>query len=256
MIRLESAQLQVEVDASRGGRVTSIRTDREWLAPSSDARPGARYGDEGAGGWDEALPTIGGEPDHGDLWDVEWEIRRATRSTAVLAATSSSAGIELERTLSVQGRRLGASYVARNMGTAPSTFLWAAHALFAADDGTIATPVGGGRWYVEYPAGTDLQRMPARWASTPRSGVKAFVPAAEGVDLVHADGPRAEMRWRPSEIPWLGLYWDTGEFGPGPVVGLEPTNTGSDRRTSSSWTLAASAERRWRFALELHPAQR
>jgi hypothetical protein len=72
--------LTVETDPARGGRWTSLRTpEREWLWRNPDpavararaaVRPGAAFVD--AGGVEECIPTVRGEPDHGDAWSRPW----------------------------------------------------------------------------------------------------------------------------------------------------------------------------------------
>ncbi|TQM44262.1 hypothetical protein [Pseudonocardia cypriaca] len=72
--------LVVEVDLAHGGRWTSLRTpEREWLwhhpdpavaAARAAVAPGAAFVD--AGGVEECLPTVRGEPDHGAVWSRPW----------------------------------------------------------------------------------------------------------------------------------------------------------------------------------------
>jgi hypothetical protein len=76
-------RLTVDTDLEHGGRWTSLRAagapEREWLwrHPDPDitrarvaVRPGAAFVD--AGGVEECLPTVRGEPDHGAAWSRPW----------------------------------------------------------------------------------------------------------------------------------------------------------------------------------------
>jgi hypothetical protein len=101
--------------------------------------------------------------------------------------------------------------------------------------------------------------------AAPRA-VKAFVPSralrsgpgesddsrAACASIAVADGRALTMTWDPVEIPWLGLYTDTGEFSRGPVLALEPTSTPSDSAASASdlWTVSAASPREW--SIHLH----
>ncbi len=74
---MPESRMNVEVDAEHGGRWSSLRgrRGREWLwrrdAPERFAvRPGDKFVD--AGGMEECLPAIGGEPDHDDAWARPW----------------------------------------------------------------------------------------------------------------------------------------------------------------------------------------
>lgn len=72
--------LELQTDLPHGGRWTSLRGgSREWLWAHPDpglqqdrrlVRPGAAFVD--AGGVEECLPTVRGEPDHGDVWSRPW----------------------------------------------------------------------------------------------------------------------------------------------------------------------------------------
>ena len=82
--------LAIAVDLDSGGRWTSLRGGgREWLWRNPDAgvraarlvvRPGESFVD--AGGVEEALPTVRGYPDHGDVWCRPWQDLGAGWSTA------------------------------------------------------------------------------------------------------------------------------------------------------------------------------
>ncbi|PSM40196.1 hypothetical protein C6Y14_26055 [Streptomyces dioscori] len=69
--------LDVVTDPAHGGRWTSLRTTagREWLwhrdAPErKGVAPGDAFVD--AGGLEECVPTVRGDPDHGEAWSRPW----------------------------------------------------------------------------------------------------------------------------------------------------------------------------------------
>ena len=78
------------MDLDSGGRWTSLRGGgREWLWRNAEAnvlaarlavRPGHSFAD--AGGVEEALPTVCGHPDHGDVWCQPWRVLEAGWTTA------------------------------------------------------------------------------------------------------------------------------------------------------------------------------
>lgn len=262
--------LRVSVDPEHGGRIVSLRhDDHEWLAPSSPAPAGAiRFVHAGTGGWDEALPTVapsGGLPDHGDLWDTAWAVTDAAAESLTLVGRSASTGVMLERTIAATAVGVDLVYQASTEEDSDRSFLWSAHPLVAAAAGTRLDVPGVDDLLEEYPtAGSRRALPPASWvddAGRP-SAVKAFVrsdrlpvsagtPDAVGASIVRADGRRLTFSWRADEIPWLGLYWDTGEFSRGAVLALEPTSAGTDHADLADprWTVRRGRPREWRIRL-------
>ncbi|MEU6205741.1 hypothetical protein ABZ814_19430 [Micromonospora musae] len=117
--------LRAEVDLALGGRWTSLRGGgREWLwlGPEPDREgvsPGAAFVD--AGGLEECLPTVRGNPDHGDVWSRPW------RETGPGAAAVDCPEFTLTRRLA---ERSGVIVVDYRLAADPGyRFLWAAHAL-------------------------------------------------------------------------------------------------------------------------------
>ena len=270
--------LRMLVDPAHGGRIVSLRHDEhEWLAPSTPAPAGATaFVHAGTGGWDEALPTVtpgAGLPDHGDLWNTVWEVVEATPSTLTLAGFSASADVRLERTITATGDGLELRYRASTTADTDRSFLWSAHPLVAAERGTTFDLPGVTELTEEHPVRGRARTAPRpSWAAgSERQGVKAFVPsssldrtagpdaaaaadaadAAVAASITRADGRRLTLTWDPDEIPWLGLYWDTGEFSTGPVIALEPTSAGTDsaEREADGWTVRAGRPLTWTIAV-------
>jgi hypothetical protein len=121
---------QVSVDLDHGGRWTSLRMGgREWLWSRDEPRrahvaPGDPFAD--AGGIEECVPTVRGQPDHGDAWSRAW------RETGRDSAEAQCADFTLRRQITVRGSRVSSRY---RLSAAPGyRFVWAAHALLAVSD--------------------------------------------------------------------------------------------------------------------------
>lgn len=136
----------VATDPARGGRWTSLRlAGREWLwhraDPARDAvRPGDPFVD--AGGLEECIPTVRGNPDHGHAWSRAWQA--ATGDHAVVDC----AQFVLRRRVQVVGESVVAEY--RLTAQPGFRFVWAAHALLDLGVGS----------YVELPAGLPVRLYP------------------------------------------------------------------------------------------------
>ncbi|MFG3553485.1 hypothetical protein ACGGAQ_03770 [Micromonospora sp. NPDC047557] len=117
--------LRVTYDAAHGGRWTSLNGGgREWLwrGPASgrhDVRPDDAFVD--AGGLEECLPTVRGEPDHGEVWSRPW------RSAGPGAVVIQRPTFTLSRRITDDGGVVVADY--RLTAEPGHRFVWAAHAL-------------------------------------------------------------------------------------------------------------------------------
>lgn len=134
----------VHVQPEHGGRWSSLRdpSGHEWLWSRPDparahVRPGQRFVD--VGGLEECLPTIGGEPDHGDLWSQPWRTIAQTAEAVTLEVETSDCRLTRTHLAGPDGVR--ASYT---LEAAPDWhFLWAAHVLLDPRVGTrILAPEG------------------------------------------------------------------------------------------------------------------
>lgn len=125
----------VSVDLDHGGRWTSLRlAGREWLWRRDDPRrgqvtPGDRFVD--AGGLEECVPTVRGQPDHGCAWARPW------RDLGGGAAEADCGRFTLRRRIAVadcagSGKRVTAAY--RLTADPGYRFVWAAHALLDVSD--------------------------------------------------------------------------------------------------------------------------
>lgn len=186
----------VAADPAHGGRWTSLRlAGREWLWRRADpARDTVRPGDPfvDAGGLEECVPTVRGNPDHGAAWSRSWQ-----------AATDEVAAVDcgeftLRRRLRSDGGAVVADY---RLTAAPGfRFVWAAHAL-------LDLGVGA---YVELPAGLPVRLYPE---------------AADVLGDWPAGAPFVDGRW---PAP-LGL--PLGEFGPDDGTAIGASVLGADAVT-------------------------
>ncbi|MFJ2884922.1 hypothetical protein ACIO53_02655 [Streptomyces sp. NPDC087305] len=121
--------LDIVTDLAHGGRWTSLRSaGREWLwrreAPERDnVSPGDAFVD--AGGLEECVPTVRGDPDHGDAWARSWtregeaDVVHCDRFTLARTVRGTTEGAEADYVLTADpGFR----------------FVWAAHALLDLSD--------------------------------------------------------------------------------------------------------------------------
>lgn len=145
--------LRVAYDAAHGGRWTSLHGGgREWLwrGPEPgrhEVRPDDAFVD--AGGLEECLPTVRGEPDHGEVWSRPW--RSAGPGTVVVERPT----FTLTRRITDSGGVVVADY--RLAADPGYRFVWAAHALLDLSPGAR----------LDAPAGTPTRLHPEAAALLP-----------------------------------------------------------------------------------------
>ncbi len=232
--------LTAEVDLQHGGRWTSLRAgDREWLWTHPDAgvavrrravRPGEPFVD--AGGIEEALPTVRGLPDHGDVWDRPWTAGPGTSGEVMcgLAAGTGPVRGRLRRTLTVGDGPLRADYLIT--GPAGASFVHAVHALLEVSSEAQVEPVGpvdavvldehvpGRSHPITWPSGLD------RLGPDDGTAVCVLLRGCRGVRVVDEDH-RLDLTWssdapeRCSLLLWRNLRgWPPGD--PYRSIGVEP----------------------------------
>ncbi|MFI6408274.1 hypothetical protein [Streptomyces sp. NPDC050548] len=264
--------LDIVIDRAHGGRWTSLRAgDREWLwrrdAPERDkVFPGDAFVD--AGGLEECVPTVRGDPDHGDAWSRPWtregeaDVVRCDRFTLARTVRATTDGAEADYLLTAD---------------AGFRFVWAAHALLDLSDQAglhlregartrlfpEAAPQLDGAWpegdpWVEgdwpAPRGVRLDRFGPDDGTAVGAVVDASHCCVHDRDdrlalALEADGqPLSIALWRnlggfPAQDPYrstgvepmLGRVFDLTEAGPGDAA-----------------RVPASGEARWRLTLTTH----
>lgn len=171
--------LNLVVDAAHGGRWTSLRDGdgKEWLrrrdAPErDDVRPGDAFVD--AGGLEECFPTLGGVPDHGDVWTRAWVLEGD-------GLTVRSDWYDLHRTIGVGDDQVTATY--RLRGEPGRGFIWAAHpSLDLSDTARLVVPDGHA-----VTAYSDQGSRTGSWPMVHNTDVSTLGPA---------DGTVTELRLR------------------------------------------------------------
>lgn len=120
----------VTIDAEHGGRWTQLRDPqgREWLWDRPNpARNHVQPGDDfvDVGGIEECCPTIGSNPDHGELWTHPWATIEASSERLIHEVAVN--GFALRRELTTGQDKVTAAY--RLQAAPGARFIWAAHAL-------------------------------------------------------------------------------------------------------------------------------
>jgi galactose mutarotase-like enzyme len=264
---LQNADLAVDLIPSEGGRIASLRSrlsGLEFLTQSNRTGPYPQPGlatpfQHGpCAGIEECLPTVGpGEaeggfvPDHGDFWQLPWELLASAGDQLSLSATGFSRALRFAKHLALQSSTLEVRYRVENIGAEPQSFLYACHPLFAVSTGDrILLP-------------PDIRALTLNYSRDHRIGERgSIVPwpvTASGIRLDVTEGPErgtAEMFytgrlkegvcgiWRraadqvlevafdTSRLPFLGLWicyggWPDQSDGPRQyAVALEPTTSG------------------------------
>ena len=320
-VLIRAGECAVTVLPRFGGKIASIRVgERELLqAPLASITPRTRtmaFDAADASGWDECVPSVAacrvdtesGEaeiPDHGDLWRVEWneegqqisgqESRSINQAEAsvTLAGQCFSLPLRLERTLTLSAAgecwRLKLLYNLTNTGSNSVPWSWAAHPLFAVEEGDrIVLPKaihtlriegsGGGRlgknrdaiaWPVAKLANGSSADLSI--VNAPDSGIgdKLFAgPLSPSENWCALERPAAGLRIRVNfdaiATPFLGLWICYGGWPekPGPkqvCVALEPSTAPVDSLAETGpWSrvLASGESFSWTMEVEIEKTER
>lgn len=296
---LENELLEVKILPAFGGKISSIRSklskEEFLLSPlTSYHRVSSHAGfDQGdGGGFDECLPSVAsceeilGEaavPDHGDLWRVNWQVDSSTTQDIILHANSTSRLFRLTKRAQLVSSSLILDYSLCNLSHSPATWLWSAHPLLRVEEGDlILLPDEIKEITVEYSSKDQFQqRSRIDWPHAQtlsgsmidlssvqaRDGMTAYKLFARMGKAGWASlyrrrtGQGLVFRFKPSEIPFLGLWICSGawpECGDKKqyTVALEPTNTDFDSladayRNGHACSLDARKFRHWRLVVQL-----
>jgi len=270
-----------------GGKIASIRLkDRELLqaplAPLAPRTQSMPFDAGDASGWDECLPSVAectvqttagssAIPDHGDLWRVEWRALSSGNGFLDQKANCFSLPLSMRRTINLtedrSGWHLHLQYELTNTGDYPAPWSWAAHPLFAIEEGdrvVLPTSIqtlrlegsGGGRLgaandKVSWPVATlvdgSTTNLSVAQGPESRIGDKLFAGPLEPSESWCAlerpsAGARIRVRFDAAATPYLGLWICCGGWpdGPGPkqnCVALEPATAPVDSLAKTgSWS--------------------
>jgi galactose mutarotase-like enzyme len=301
-VLIQAGDCSITILPHLGGKIASIRLNhREFLqaplAPLASRTYTMPFDAGDASGWDECLPSVGecsvqtdagnhSIPDHGDLWRVEWNVVSANTNSVALEAQCFSLPLTVRRTLELTedkaGWHLRLQYELCNVGDHPVPWSWAAHPLFAVEEGDrIVLPdsirslrvegSGGGRLgalndNVSWPVATlaDGALSDLSQARSPRSeiGDKLFAgPLGASENWCSLERPAMGVRIRvsfdPAATPYLGLWICYGGWpdrtGPKQTcVALEPSTAPVDSLAQTGpWSRILAPSQRYSWPMNV-----
>jgi galactose mutarotase-like enzyme len=158
-ITLTNDALVMKITPEEGGRISSLKscvTGVEFLTQSGHRaihlEPGykAQFQNGACAGIEECLPTVGAcdertsggaVPDHGDFWQLGWDVTEQSFSHVVMVARGFSRPLLFEKTVVLKESMLSIRYRVQNVSGRATSFLYACHPLFAVEPGDrIALP--------------------------------------------------------------------------------------------------------------------
>jgi galactose mutarotase-like enzyme len=233
-VLIQSGDCAVTFLPRLGGKIASISVRGRELLQAPLAPYGLRtqtmpFDQSDASGWDECLPSVAActvvtaagpvpVPDHGDLWQVAWELVASSSMCATFRARCFSLPLEFQRTTTLtqteEGWRLRVDYKLTNAGDCPAPWSWAAHPLFSAEAGDrIILPESIHELRLEGSSGGRLGQNGAKiaWPMAALSGgghtdLSLAQPPDSGIGDKLFGGPlAAEENWAVLERPRAGL---------------------------------------------------
>jgi galactose mutarotase-like enzyme len=292
-----------------GGKISSIRIGeiellQQPLVPIEPRTRTMTFDQSDASGWDECLPSVaacvvpteGGVvaiPDHGDLWRVEWQPMIREAHSVTYRGECFSLPLRLERTLTLtegtSGWNLSLDYSVTNLSSERVPWSWAAHPLFAVEEGDrIVLPgsitslrlegSGGGRlgeggasvaWPVARVASGGTTNLSIAEPPMSRIGDKLFAGPLRGSEdwcaLERSSvGLRIRVSFDAEATPYLGLWICYGGWpekrGPKQVcVAMEPATAPVDSlAVTGEWSrvLEPGDCFSWRMGVEIQRIER
>lgn len=236
----------------------------------------AAFRDGPCAGIEECLPTVGPcgpetdggpVPDHGDFWQLRWNVTSVSSTNLHMFSTGFSRAIRFSKELSIDDDSLRIIYRVENIGSIAQLFLYACHPLFAVSAGDLiflpsevrqvrldysrGNRMGSAGTTIAWPESQSGIRLDI--AGSPDSGIAEMFYTArlsEGCCGIYrrATGQTLDIRFDPQRLPYLGLWlcyggWPNGGHGPRQyAVALEPTTSGCNtlleaQRNGSAVTL-------------------
>jgi galactose mutarotase-like enzyme len=283
---LRSGELELAVAPELGAAVVSLRSHasgREWLwhPPAGRGLFANRHGDAFelgplTGAVDCATTiapcTVAGRqlPDHGEAWTARWRVDEAAFRDGFIRTEVHlpAAGLELTRSIRVNGAGARFTYTIANASPQPVPYLWAFHPLLAVEAGDR----------VELPACIRQLRAGAVQGYPEAGGVWNWPEPAPGIRLDHAVGPegsyaklfagfaghargwcalrrgaeKLEFHFDAAAIPWLGLWWTTSGWNGCTHLAIEPASHAADSLAEAgAEPLAPGAQRSWSFEIRV-----
>jgi len=279
-----------------GGRISSLVSrisQIEFLTQSANddlhLKPGydAQFQHGACAGIEECLPTVGicddttesgPVPDHGDFWQLSWQVTAQSADYAALAANGFSRPLLFEKTISLQETGLSLRYRVQNVGQRDTSFLYACHPLFAIEPGDrVVLPPEVETLQLTY-SRTGRMGQPGNRVAWPGNGFDTVLPAeAAEAEMLYTDRLstgrcglyRSEgkqgliLSFSPHAMPYLGLWlcyggWPGGSVPQQYAVALEPTTApcGTLKEAQEkglAFQLAPGEEFDWELGIHLTP---
>ncbi len=299
---LENNHLRITIAPRLGGKIASIQLLPEHeellqkpLRPYAPRRRYMPFDASDASGWDECLPSVAAcevetpsgkarVPDHGDFWQVEWQIVSQNENGVTLSADGFSLPLRFTKAITLTENQLKIAYKVENPANFPVEYIWSAHPLFAVDPGDrIILPHSVKEVVVEGSAGNRLGPKGAKhaWpqttlghgavcdlsiAGTPEDGIgdKLFTATPPGgwcaIERPKL-GRRIQLQFHPHSTMYLGLWicygaWPEDHANRQYCVALEPcTATGDSlaeaQRAGRTNRLAPGEKCEWVVVLQV-----
>jgi galactose mutarotase-like enzyme len=279
---LTNSELFVEIIPDEGGRVSSLRSLRSGLEFLTQSRRSGRYPQAGldtgfqdgpCAGIEECLPTVGASgpeteggpaPDHGDFWQLPWQVLAASDKEISISAVGFSRTLRFNKRLTLEGKTLRIAYTVENMGSTAQSFLYACHPLFAVSRGDrVFLPNEIRELRLDYSKGDRLGISGSilSWpvtqaglrldvASGPEAGTAEMFYSSRLNETVcgiyrEVSGEVLEVSFDSKRLPYLGLWLCYGGWpsdGEEPLqyaVALEPTTSPCNTLAKAQQTNAA-----------------
>lgn len=251
----------MSVVPEEGGRISSLVsgvTGIEFLTQSTNNDLHLKLGldaqfQHGAcAGIEECLPTVGicddttaggPVPDHGDFWQLAWQVTAQSADHVALAANGFSRPLVFQKTVSLQKAGLSIRYRVQNVSASATSFLYACHPLFAVERGDrVVLPSEAETLRLAYTR-TGRMGQPGDQVAWPGNGLDMVLPAETGeaemlytgklstgrCGLFRSKGKQGLLlSFSPQKLPYLGLWlccggWPGGSAPQQYAVALEPT---------------------------------
>jgi galactose mutarotase-like enzyme len=288
-IILRSAEIEVTVVPREGGRISSLRSIQsglEFLTQARPDRPAVEPGLEASfqcgpcAGAEECLPTVGActdcadgpAPDHGDFWQVPWQVDSHVRRRLEMHAIGFSRPLRFERVMGVNGASLLLSYKVINVGPEPLSFLYAWHPLFAVEAGDrviLPAEVSDVTLFYSREGAPGGEKRSLLWPILQNhEGLRdlsvAVAPDHETAEMIYTrklhvgrcglfrrnQGQGVVISYDSSRLPYLGVWLC---FGGWPVSGPEPKQVAIALEPTTAPCNTLSAAERAGLAVEIDP---
>jgi galactose mutarotase-like enzyme len=270
--------------------LTQSRRTGEYPKPGLDAR----FQNGPCAGIEECLPTVGpsgpeteggAAPDHGDFWQLPWQLLTASDTCASMATVGFSRTLRFSKQLTLEHNSLRVTYKVENTGSTAQSFLYACHPLFAVSAGDrIHLPSAVREVRLDHSKGGRLGAPGSiiTWPTT-KSGVHLDItlgseagtaemfytpPLQEGLCGIYreASAQVLEVSFDTERLPFLGLWlcyggWPDDSDGPRQyAVGLEPTtspynNLSNAQRANTAISLKAGETYDWEILFTVMEAR-